>query len=117
MKLGVQGSRNFNNYEIFLRAMGSALREMSNDDQEFHVYTAGPAKINSMVMEFCNVSERSLKARGIKTRFFKVPPKWLKENILDMSDFYYFSQPKESASDILDEADQKMESPPQWYRY
>lgn len=107
MIVGIQGTRNFNDYNIFLRAMGTALRSLPEGDKEFLVYSAGPYQINAMVMEFCNVSERSLKSRGIKVRFFKVPPKVIKSMINDVSYFIYLSNPKEPVSDLVDLAEAK----------
>ena len=46
----VQGTNDFNDYNVFIRAMGVALSGMSKDDTEFHIYSVGPAKINSMVL-------------------------------------------------------------------
>jgi hypothetical protein len=107
MIVGIQGSSSFNDYSIFLRAMGTALSSLPEDDKEFLIYSAGPASINSMGMEFSNVSERSLKARGIKIRMIKVPPSWIKSNIHDFGYFAYFSKPKEPVSDIVDLAEAK----------
>jgi hypothetical protein len=42
MIVGVQGTPNFNNYNIFLRAMAVALSELKEDEREFYLYTAGP---------------------------------------------------------------------------
>lgn len=107
MIVGIQGSRSFDDYTVFLRAMGTALSDLSNDDKEFLIYSAGPAHINSMGMEFSNVSERSLKARGIKIRFTKVPPSWIKSNINEIDYFAYFSKPKEPVSELVDLAEAK----------
>ena len=107
MIVGVQGTRNFSDYNIFLRAMGTALSMLPEDQDEFLIYSAGPANINSMAMEFSNISERSLKARGIKIRTNKVPPKWLKENIRDVDYMTFFSKPKEPVSDVVDAAEAK----------
>lgn len=107
MIIGIQGTRNFNDYNIFLRAMGTALTMLDDDDTEFLIYTAGPSKINEMALEFSNISERSLKARGIKIRTYKVPPKWIRDNILIMNYFAFFSKPKESLSDLVDLAEAK----------
>lgn len=107
MIVGIHGSRNFSEYNIFLRAMGTALSSMELDDPEFLIYSAGPSKINQMCMEFSNVSERSLKARGIKIRTYKVPPKWLKENVKELDYLAFFSKPKEPVSDIVDAAEAK----------
>jgi hypothetical protein len=58
-------------------------------------------------MEFVNVSERSLKARGIKIRLIKVPPKWIEQNITTIDYFAFFSKPKEPVSKLVDLADAK----------
>ena len=107
MLVAVQGSRNFNDYNIFLRAMGTALHMLDSDDNKFVVYSAGPAQINSMAQEFVNVSERSLKARGIRTQIRKVPPSWLKENLHDLHYIAFFSKPKEPLSDFVKYAEDR----------
>lgn len=107
MIIGVQGSRNFEDYSVFLRAMGTALSMMDSDDKFFTIYSAGPARVNSMALEFANVSERSLKARGIRVKVHKVPPYFIKNNIQDMGYFAYFSKPKEPVSDLVTYAEAK----------
>lgn len=107
MIVAVQASNRFDEYAIFLRAMGTALASMKEDDNQYLIYSAGPAKLNSMVAEFSNVSERSLKARGIRIRFFKVPSYWVKDNLEDIDYFAYFSKPKENVSDLVRAADAK----------
>lgn len=104
MIIGIQGSRNFTDYQIFLRAMGTALYDLG-EDTEITILSAGPYKINDMAMEFVNVSERSLKARGIKARVVKMPPKALKERMHDVNYFVYFSLPKEPVSDLVRHAE------------
>jgi hypothetical protein len=107
MIVATQGTKSFDEYSVFLRAMGTALSQMKEEDKEFYVYSAGPSKINSMALEFCNVSERSLKARGIKIRLIKVPPSWIKENIHDIDYFAFFSKPKEAISPLVSYAESK----------
>jgi hypothetical protein len=87
--------------------MGTALSMLDGEDPEFTIMTAGPVKINDMAMEFINISERSLKARGIKTKVVKVPPSWFKKNMHDVDYFIYFCLPKESLSEIVREAEDK----------
>ena len=107
MIIGVQGSRNFEDYAIFLRAMGTALSMMEESDNLLEICSAGPARVNSMALEFANVSERSLKARGIRVRVRKVPPSWIKENIFSINYFAYFSKPRESVSELVQYAESK----------
>jgi hypothetical protein len=107
MIVAIQGTRSFSDYNIFLRAMGTAMSSMAGDDKEITIYAAGGANINSMGMEFSNISERSLKARGIRIKLVKVPPKWLKQNIHVIDYLAYFSKPKEPTSDVVDLAEAK----------
>lgn len=107
MIVAIQGTRGFDDYAVFLRAMGTALASIEDGDAEFTVYSAGPNNINAFGLEFCNVSERSLKARGIKVKFVKVPPSWLESNIKLIDYFAFFSKPKEPVSKLVDLADAK----------
>lgn len=102
MMVGIQASRKFDDYAVFLRAMGTALSMMEDGEKYFTICSAGPARLNSMALEFANVSERSLKARGIYVRVRKVPPYWIKNNIAELGYFAYFSKPKEPASDLVE---------------
>lgn len=104
MIVGVQGTSSFSDYQVFLRAMGVALSSMPAEDEYFYIYSAGPANINKMVMEFVNVSEKGMKSRGKKIKMFKVAPSWLSENILDVGYFVYLSKPKESSSKLVAQA-------------
>ena len=105
MIIGIQSSRNFSDYNVFLRAMGTALSSISDGDTQFTIMSAGPAKINSMGMEFCNISERSLKAQGIKVKFVKVPVAWFKTNMQNIDYFMYFSLPKEPVTPLVKDAE------------
>lgn len=105
MIVAVQGTNSFDDYNVFLRAMGVAMSGMHEDDMEFYIYSAGPAKVNAMVSEFSNLSERGLKARGKKIKYYKVPPTWLEENIQSFNYFAFFSKPKESVSKLVGAAE------------
>jgi len=107
MIVAVQGSKDFSDYQVFLRAMGVALSSMKEDDPEFIIYSAGPAKINSFVSEFSNLSERGMKSRGKKIKFYKVSLPWLYENINQISYLAYLSNPKEKTSKLVAEAELK----------
>jgi hypothetical protein len=69
MIVAVQGTAEFNDYNVFLRAMSVALSGMKQDDKEFIIYSVGPARVNNFVSEFSNLSERGMKARGKKLNF------------------------------------------------
>ena len=97
----VQGTKDFTDYQVFLRAMGVAMSAMKNDDKEFLIYSVGPAKVNSMVSEFSNLSERGMKARGKKIKFFKVPLSYVEENIDYVNHFAFLSKPKEPVSRLV----------------
>jgi len=107
MIVAIHGSRSFNDYNIFLRAMHTALTQLPEDDKMITIMSAGPAKINSFGQEFSNITERSLKARGIKIKIVKIPPRWIKENLSVVNYLAYFSKPKESLPEIVELADAK----------
>lgn len=107
MIVAIQATQTFDNYAVFLRAMGTALSQMREEDKEITIYSAGPANLNAMGLEFSNVSERSLKARGIKIRFFKIPPSWIKQNVHSIDYFAFFSRPKETVSSLVSYAESK----------
>ena len=107
MIVAIMGSKSFNDYTIFLRAMGVALRNLPKDDKEFLVFSAGPKQINNFGLEFCNISERTLKNNGIKIKMIKVPPSWLSENLTNINYLLYFSKPKESLPKIVTDAEAK----------
>lgn len=116
MIVGIQGTRAFSDYNVFLRGMGRALSAMHPDDKEFIVMAVGTANINEMAMEFINITERSLKSRGIKTRVNKVPPSWAKHNIHELDFFIYFCNPKEPYSDLYELARSKDDVEDEVYR-
>lgn len=107
MIVAIQGTKNFSDYNIFLRAMGTALSSMGTEDKEFLIYAAGASNINSMGQEFSNISERSLRSRGIRIKLVKVPPSFIKNNIANVEYIAYFSKPKEPVSDLIDLAEAK----------
>ena len=107
MIVAVQGSKDFDDYQVFLRAMGVALSGMAKDDKELHIYSVGPNRINSMVMEFCNLSERGMKARGMKIKNYKVPSEWMSENMEHVNYFAFLSKPKQMVSKLVGEAELK----------
>ncbi len=108
MLVAIQGSKSFNDYQVFLRGIGTALREISGtEDKEFIIFSAGPKNINEFVHEFINVNERSLKAYGIKTKIVKIPPSWIEGHLNEVDYLLYFSKPKEALPPIVELAESK----------
>lgn len=103
MNVAVQGTKEFSDYTVFLRSMGVALSGIK--DKEFNVFTIGPATINSFTAEFCNLSENSLKQRGIKVKFYKVPSSYIEDNMQDIDYFIFLSTPNQKVSKLAAEAE------------
>ncbi len=97
----VNGTKSFNDYNVFIRAMGVAMSGMSEDDKSFIVYSLGPSKINSMVSEFCNLSERGMKSRGMKIKKYNVTQDWVEENLDSINYFVYLKLPNEKLSKLV----------------
>jgi hypothetical protein len=114
MIIGVQGTNNFYDYSVFLSGMGAALYRMGNEDKTFVIISAGPHNLNSMALEFLNVS--NFKARGIKTKLVKVPPSWFKTNFSSINRFAFFANEKEQPSSVAKFLDTK-DIDVQIYRY
>ena len=104
MIVGVQGTSSFSDYKVFLRAMGVALSGITTEDEYFYIYSAGPANVNKMVMEFVNVSEKGMKSRGKKIKMFKVAPSWILENISEINYFAFLAKPREGNSKLVAQA-------------
>lgn len=107
MIIAVQGTGSFDDYNVFLRSMSVAMSGKQDDDKEIMVYSLGPRTINGFVTGFCNLTERSLKSRGIRIKHRKVPVSWI-ENELDSLDYFIFlSKPNEYASKLSAQAELK----------
>ena len=107
MIVAVQGDSNFNDYGVFIRSMGVAMSVMNKDDREFIIYSSGPTKVNSFVSEFCNLSERGMRSRGKKIKFYKVAPTWMRENLDKINYFAFLGSPNEKNSRLFSEAELK----------
>jgi hypothetical protein len=83
--------------------MGVALSSINDD--EFNVYTAGPATINSYTAEFCNMSERTLKSRGVRVRYFKVPPSYIEDHMSVFDYVAFLSTPNQRPSKLIASAE------------
>jgi len=93
MKVLVQGTKDFTDYQVLMRAMGVALASMKPGDKEFQIYSVGPHKTNDLAVSFANLTENSLKNRGIKVKFHKLPAK-LAEDRIDRFDYMaYLAHP------------------------
>lgn len=93
----VEGTKSFNDYNIFMHGMGVALSNPTQDN-DIQVWSLGPHKINSFTASFCNSSENFLKQKGFKISFSKVFYKWAEENIDYVSYYAFFGSPNESLS-------------------
>ena len=107
MIVAVQGTTEFNDYNVFLRAMSVALSGMKQDDKEFIIYSVGPSRVNNFVSEFSNLSERGMKARGKKIKFYNTAPSWLDTNMDQINYFAFLSKPNESNSRLVFSAESK----------
>jgi hypothetical protein len=105
MIVAVQGTKDFNDYNVFIRAMGVAMSGMQEEDKEFIIYSVGPTKVNSMASEFTNLSERGMKARGKKIKFYKAPFSWIEENMSYINYFAFLSDANKSQSNLINIAE------------
>ena len=105
MIIGIQGSRNFNDYSIFLNAMLRVMQDLQPEDNELVFLSVGPHKVNDMIMEFINVANWNRGDRVIKPKLVKMPVKALEERVYDLDEFVYLCLPKEPETHLVEAAD------------
>lgn len=105
MMIAVQGTGSFNNYNAFMRSMAVAMSGKQEEDAEILVYSFGPKTVNDFVAGFCNITERSLKSRGIKIRYRKMPVSTAEEVFENLDYFIFLSNPGEYVSKLAKEAE------------
>jgi hypothetical protein len=98
MNVIVQGTKDFNDYTVFVRAMGVAMSDLKDD--EFNIYTVGPVNINNFTAEFTNKVEASMRSHGKRARFYRVPAATV-EDTLDKFDYFaFFATPGDKLSHL-----------------
>jgi hypothetical protein len=107
VKIAIQGTNRFDNYQIFLRAIRTGLQDIDKEDREIIIYSVGPRRVHQMVRDFVNISERSLRGRGIKIKMIKMPPQWVEQNIFDIDYLIFLSKPKEPYTQLVNFAESK----------
>jgi hypothetical protein len=103
MIIAVQGSKTFDNYDTFMRAMGVAMSGLK--DKNVEVWSVGPYRVNSFTAAFCNSGENFLKSQGISIRFSKVAAKFIERNLNKIDYFAYVCNPHEGISSLTAQAD------------
>lgn len=106
MIIVVEGTKAFEDYSTFTRAMSVAMSSFDKEnDNSIQVWSAGPANINSYTAAFCNLTENYLKQKGVKLRFTKVPYTYVEENFQYVDYFAFFSADNERWSRLASKAD------------
>lgn len=100
MKVMVQGSKDFDNYQDFLLAMRSVLHDIEGHE-EFILYSVGPRNINSFSQEFSNISERTFRLNRVKNKVVKVTAGWAEDNLESFDYIVYFSLPHERKTPLI----------------
>ena len=52
MRLLIESTKGFKDYEVFMRAMGVVMGQMTDKDGSIDVFSVGPHKLNAMASEF-----------------------------------------------------------------
>jgi hypothetical protein len=100
LQVAVQGTRGFDTYSLFLRAMHHVLTSL-DDDKEVIFYTAGPNNISSMLLGFINITADTRKANNVKARMVRLPPSEIKKKVGSIDKVLYFCKPKEPLTDLV----------------
>ena len=104
MNIVIQGSRFFNSYEVFMKAMNRILSSVG-EDKEIVIYALGSNRTNNFVTGFVNMVENSMKVRGRSIKFLRRPPIWAEENIATIDHVIYLANRGEKLGKIVGVAD------------
>ena len=99
MNIVISGTEKFQDYHTFMRAVIVAIDEsLKPDDNKINLYSVGGYKTNQFTAEFVNRSERYLKQKGIKPRYYIVPKKDVAEKFdnYEVDMLLYLSDKKEN---------------------
>lgn len=96
MIIVVEGTKDFNNYDTFVRAMGVALSNIKDNTVE--VWSIGPHNINNYTAAFCNITENYLKQKGIKISFSRMHYSVAENNMHRINYFAFFGSKKDLVS-------------------
>jgi len=99
MNIVINGTDKFHDYHTFMRAVIVAIDEsLKPEDNKINLYSVGGYKTNQFTAEFINRSERYLKQKGIKPRYYIVPKKDVVEKFdnYDVDMLLYLSEKKEN---------------------
>jgi hypothetical protein len=99
MNIIISGTEKFQDYHTFMRAVIVAIDEsLKPDDNKINLYSVGGYKTNQFTAEFVNRSERYLKQKGIKPRYYIVPKKDVAEKFdnYEVDMLLYLSDKKEN---------------------
>lgn len=100
MIIAVEGTKEFKDYNTFMRAMGVALSTLKNGSA-IEVWSAGPHNINNFTAAFCNSSENYLKQKGFRISFKKLPARYIEENMGNVNFFAFLGNKKDANSKLL----------------
>ena len=73
MRVLISGGKDFNDPQVFRRAMTVTMSEMGSD-KELTLLLAGPYKTNEIARQFVNLAEESFRARGMKIKYIHQNP-------------------------------------------
>ena len=94
MIIAVEGTKAFDDYEVFMRAMGVAL-SADYVDPKIEVWSGGPQNINRFTAAFCNSSENYLRQKGFKISFKRFPINHISQNMGMVDYFAFFAKPNQ----------------------
>lgn len=104
MIIVVEGTKAFQDYEIFMRAMSVALSNINYEDNDIQIWSIGPHIVNGYTAAFCNSSENYLKQKGYKISFSRVNHHWVENNLEYVNYYAFFSKPNEKISRVAEKA-------------
>lgn len=103
MIIVVEGTKNFNSYDTFVRAMGVALSNLK--DSSIEVWSIGPHNVNNYTAAFCNITENYLRQKKIKVSFSRMHYSVVENNLHRVDYYAFFGSKKDQISKVCANAE------------
>ena len=104
MIICVEATKSFDDYNVFMRAMGVALNS-AKPNGEVNIWVVNSHRLNHFARSFFNITESYLKSHKIKTRVVPVTKQYAALRLGKVDYFAYCCRKREPMSSLAKEAE------------
>ena len=104
MIICIEGSRSFDDYDVFMRAMGVALSG-AKPDSNVAIWVINSHKLNNFARSLFDIKESHFKSHKIKARVVPVTRHYAELRLADIDYFVYCCRKRDKVSSLVAEAE------------